>query len=138
VCVIQQQELLVLAKPNPIGALFTTMVIVAFAFKLLDVIHIVVNIVTVNAFFIDWELVCYCNSVNRVCLLSCWNTLHYCQGPIQKVRLGGVRGEDVQGAKGIEVQGTIGTEPRRKRRLGGVEWGRVSPPQLTRVSARTS
>ena len=56
------------------------MVIVAFAFKLLDVIYIVVNIVTVNAFFIDWELVCYCNSVNRVCLLSCWNMLHYYRG----------------------------------------------------------
>jgi len=66
VYVIQQQDVLVLAKPNPVGALFTTMVVVAFTCKLLDVIYIVVNIVTVDAFFIDWEQV-FCNSVNRMC-----------------------------------------------------------------------
>jgi len=48
---------MILATPNPTGALFCTMVIVAFTCKLLDVIRIVVNIVTINAFFIDWEQV---------------------------------------------------------------------------------
>ena len=47
--------MVVLGKPNPVGTLFHTMVVVAFTCKLLSVIHIVVNIVTVNAFFIDWE-----------------------------------------------------------------------------------
>ena len=98
-CVIQQQELLVLAKPNPIGALFTTMVVVAFTFKLLDVLHIIVNIVTVNAFFIDWELVCYnCNSVNGVCL-----SLGADPEGTAGQRGEGWGGEEVQGAKGIKV-----------------------------------
>jgi len=57
---IQMQDVLVLAKPNPVGALFTTMLVVAFTCKLLDVLHIVVNIVTVNAFFIDREQARYC------------------------------------------------------------------------------
>jgi len=50
---------MVLAKPNPAGPLFTTIVIVAFTFKLLEVVSIIVNVVTVNAFFIDWEQVSF-------------------------------------------------------------------------------
>jgi len=46
-----------LGKPNPVEALFYRLVVVAFSCKLLDVIQIVVNIVTVNAFFVDWEQV---------------------------------------------------------------------------------
>jgi len=56
---VQQQTLFVLSQPNPIGAVFTSVVIVAFTFKFLDVMLIVINIITVNAFFIDWEQVCY-------------------------------------------------------------------------------
>ena len=50
-------SVVVLATPNPAGSLFTTMLVVAFACKLLEVIHVVSNVVTVNVFFIDWEQV---------------------------------------------------------------------------------
>ena len=52
---VQKQDVVVLGKPNPIGHLFHTMVVVAFTCKLLHVVNIVINIITVNAFFIDWE-----------------------------------------------------------------------------------
>jgi len=51
----------VLANPNPAGALFATVLVVAFTCKLLEVIHVVSDVVTANVFFIDWEQVVVTN-----------------------------------------------------------------------------
>ena len=53
--------MVVLANPNPAGALFVTVLVVAFTCKLLEVIHVVSDVVTANVFFIDWEQVVVTN-----------------------------------------------------------------------------
>jgi len=55
---VQSQEALVLATANPVGTLFSTVLVVAFFCQLVQLIDFVVRIVTVNTFFIDWEQVC--------------------------------------------------------------------------------
>jgi len=62
----------VLANPNPAGALFATVLVVAFTCKLLEVIHVVSDVVTANVFFIDWEQVVVTNISVFFLLLFLW------------------------------------------------------------------
>ena len=61
-----------MAAANPVGAAFYGVLIVAFVCKLFDVIQVIVNVVTVNAFFIDWEQVCI------ICYMLCVKCVSDC------------------------------------------------------------
>ena len=69
-CTLQKQDVVVLPKPDPVDYMFYNALVVAFVCKLFELVCIVVNVVTVNAFFIDWEQVRHCEAVSVRCLYT--------------------------------------------------------------------
>ena len=67
------RSLVVLGEPNPVGVMFTTVIVLSLTCKLLEVIHVVANVVTANAFFIDWEQVLCCDLMGTFNVLGCYD-----------------------------------------------------------------
>jgi len=70
-------------EANPVGVLFTNAVLLAFFLKLVSVISIVLRIITIDIFFIDWEnpshrpmSQCEYSTLPRVVEASVWRSYY--------------------------------------------------------------